>query len=358
MFNVMTDKIITIGTRKIGPGQPVFIIAEMSCNHNQDINRAYAIIDAAAKAGVDAVKLQTFKPDVITIDCDNKYFQVNVNDAWKGQTLYDLYLQTYTPWEWQAQLKEYGEKKGLVVFSTPFDEMAVDFLENLKVEIYKIASFESGDLELLKKVGSTKKPVIISRGMTSKEDLDLAIKTLKAAGSPQVAVLHCVSSYPAPVSQMNLATIFDITKEFDVITGLSDHSMDNLGFVVPLVAVSLGASIIEKHFTLSRSDGGLDSAFSLEPQEMAAMVSAIRDAEKAIGRPTYEVKDNEAENLIFRRSLFVVKDIKKGEAFTKNNIRSIRPGYGLAPKHLEAILGKSAVQDIATGTPLSWELIN
>ncbi|PIZ00469.1 hypothetical protein COY62_02415 [bacterium (Candidatus Howlettbacteria) CG_4_10_14_0_8_um_filter_40_9] len=236
--------------------------------------------------------------------------------------------------------------------------MAVDFLENLKVEIYKIASFESGDLELLKKVGSTKKPVIISRGMTSKEDLDLAIKTLKAAGSPQVAVLHCVSSYPAPVSQMNLATIFDITKEFDVITGLSDHSMDNLGFVVPLVAVSLGASIIEKHFTLSRSDGGLDSAFSLEPQEMAAMVSAIRDAEKAIGRPTYEVKDNEAENLIFRRSLFVVKDIKKGEAFTKNNIRSIRPGYGLAPKHLEAILGKSAVQDIATGTPLSWELIN
>lgn len=352
-----SDNTIIIGKKKIGPGHPVFIIAEMSCNHNQDFQKALDIIDAAADAGVDAVKLQTFKPEVITIDSDKEYFKINVNDAWRGQTLYGLYKQVYTPWEWQAKLKEYGEKKGLIVFSSPFDETAVDFLEGLNVGAYKIASFETGDLELLRKVGSTKKPVIISRGMTSIEDLDLAIRTLKDAGSPQVAVLHCVSSYPAPIDQMNLSTIPDIASRFDVVTGLSDHSMDDLGFIVPLTAVALGASIIEKHFTLRRSDGSPDAAFSLEPQEMKAMVKAIRDAEKAIGRPTYEVKGKEAENMVFRRSLFAVKDIKKGEALTKDNIRSIRPGYGLAPKHLEAVLGKKAVQDIETGTPLKWDLI-
>lgn len=345
------------GKKIIGPGQPVFIVAEMSGNHNQDINRAFKIIDAAAEAGVDAVKCQTYTPDTLTIDCDNKYFQVKVNDAWSGQTLYSLYKQAFTPWEWQAQLKEYTESKGLLWFSTPFDETAVVFLEKLEVGLYKVASFETGDLELLKKIGSTKKPVIVSRGMTSTDELELAIKTLRNAGASQIAVLHCISSYPAAPEQMNLATIPDIAKRFDVVTGLSDHSLDSLGIVVPIAAVILGASIIEKHFTLKRADGGPDASFSLEPAEMKMLVQAVRDAEKAIGVPTYETGKKESENLVFRRSIFSVKDIKKGEIMTRENIRVIRPGYGLAPKELDKILGQKAAQDIKRGTPLSWDLI-
>lgn len=340
--------------RKIGPGQPAFIIAEMSGNHNQDINRAYKIIDAAAEAGVDAVKLQTYTADTLTIDCDNEYFQVKVNDAWKGQTLYSLYKLAYTPWDWQPKLKEYGESKGLVVFSTPFDETAVDFLEKMNVVLYKVASFETGDLELLQKIGRTKKSVIISRGMTSAEELDLAIKTLREAGAPKVAVLHCVSSYPATPDQMNLATIPDIAKKFGVVSGLSDHT---LGTTVSLTSIGLGASIIEKHFTLRRVDGGPDAGFSLEPEEMKNLVKAVREAEMAIGRPNYETDSKEAENKVFRRSLFVVKDIKKGEIFTRDNIRCIRPGYGLAPSYLPEILGKTANSDIKRGTPLSWKLV-
>lgn len=343
------------GERKIGPGQPVFIVAEMSGNHNQDINRAYQIIDAAAEAGADAVKLQTYTPDTLTIDCDNEYFQVKVNEAWAGQTLYSLYKTAYTPWDWQPKLKEYAEKLGLVCFSTPFDETAVDFLENLNVVLYKVASFEIVDLELLKKIGSTKKPVIMSRGMASVEEIELAINTLKKAGTPQVAVLHCISSYPATLDQMNLTTIPDIAKRFDVVTGLSDHS---LGTTVSLTSVALGASIVEKHLTLRRADGGPDAGFSLEPTEMKELVRAVREAEAALGHPKYETDKKEAENKVFRRSLFIVKDIKQGEIFTRENVRCIRPGYGLVPKHLNEIMGKKAKINITRGTPLQWELVD
>lgn len=342
------------GERKIGPGYPVFIIAEMSGNHNQDINRAYKIIDAAAEAGVDALKLQTYTADTITIDCNNDYFQVKVNDAWKGQTLYSLYQTTYTPWDWQPKLKEYGESKGLVVFSTPFDNTAVDFLEKMNVALYKVASFEVVDITLLKRIGQTKKTVIMSRGMSSAEELELAIKTLRDNGAPQVAILHCVSSYPAKPEEMNLATIPDIVKKFNVITGLSDHT---LGIAASVASVALGACIIEKHLTLSRSEGGPDAGFSLEPDELKELVKFVRIAEKAIGKPNYAAGAGESENIIFRKSLFAVKDIKKGEKFNPENTRSIRPGHGLAPKYYDKIMGKVVAKDIERGTPLSWELI-
>lgn len=349
-FVIKTPK----GKRKIGPGEPCFIIAEMSGNHNHDFERAKKIIDAAVESGVDAIKLQTYTPDTMTIDCDSDYFQVKVNDAWAGNTLYKLYEMAHTPWEWQAQLKKYAEDKGVLLFSTPFDETAVDFLEDLKVSLYKVASFETGDLELLKKIGSTKKPVIISRGMTSEKALGLAIKTLKKSGAPQVAVLHCVSSYPAKPEQMNLATVEDIAKRFGVVSGLSDHS---LGITAAIASVALGASVIEKHFTLKRSEGGPDAAFSLEPHEMKELVKSVREVEAAIGKPNYNVGKKEAENLVFRRSIFVVKDIKKGEKFTRENIRVIRPGYGLEPKELSKVLNKKAKKDIKRGEPMSWNLI-
>lgn len=349
-FKIKTPK----GERLIGQGEPCFIIAEMSGNHNHDFERAKKIIDAAVESGVDAIKLQTYTPDTITIDCDNDYFQVKVNDAWAGNTLYKLYEMAHTPWEWQAQLKKYAEDKGVLFFSTPYDETAVDFLEDLNVSLYKVASFETGDLELLKKIGSTKKPVIISRGMTSEKALGLAIKTLKNSGAPQVAVLHCVSSYPAKPEQMNLATVSDIAKKFGVVSGLSDHS---LGITAAIASVAIGASVIEKHFTLKRSEGGPDAAFSLEPEEMKQLVQSVREVEVAIGKPNYKVGKKEAENLVFRRSIFVVKDIKKGEKFTRENIRVIRPGYGLEPKELLKVLNKKAKKDIKRGFPVSWGLI-
>src|SRR3989344_4379831 len=345
----------TIGKRKIGPGQPVFIIAEMSGNHNHSINRAKAIIDAAAAAGVDAIKTQTYTPDTITIDCDNKYFQVTVNKDWAGKTLYQLYQEAYTPWEWQAELKRYAEEKNLIFFSTPFDPTAVDFLKDLGVDVYKVASFEIVDIPLLKKIAQTKKPVIVSRGMASREEIDLAIKTLRDYGTPVIALLHCVSSYPATPDQMNLSTIPFLASEFPVIAGLSDHT---LGTTAAVAAVSLGARVIEKHVTVDRAAGGPDAAFSLEPNELLQLVRAIREAEQAIGVPTLgSGSKKEAENIVFRKSLMVVSDIKQGEPFTEKNIRSIRPGYGLAPKYYEEILGKVAASDITRGTPLTWEHI-
>lgn len=343
------------GKRKIGPDQPVFIIAEMSGNHNQDIKKAYKIIDAAAIAGADAIKLQTYTADTITIDCNNKYFQVKVNDAWKGQSLYQLYQKAYTPWEWQPKLKKYAEEKGLVFFSTPFDNTAVDFLEKLKVSLYKVASFEVVDIPLLKKIGRTKKPVMMSRGMANVEELKLAIKTLKDNGCPQVAILHCVSSYPAQPEEMNLATIPDLVKKFKVVAGLSDHS---LGIAASVASVALGGRIIEKHLTLSRSGGGPDAAFSLEPDELKDLVKSVRKVEKAVGQATYNMGKKELANVIFRRSLFVVQDISQEEKFTSKNIRVIRPGNGLAPKYLDKIIGKIASQNIKRGTPLKWNLIN
>lgn len=342
------------GIRLIGPGQPAFIIAEMSGNHNQSFNKAKEIINAAANAGADAIKLQTYTADTMTIDCDNKYFQVKVNRAWKGQTLYNLYKKAYTPWEWQAKLKKYGEAKGLLVFSTPFDNTAVDFLKKINVELYKIASFEIVDIPLLEKIGKTKKPVIMSRGMATLSEIKLAVKILKKNGCPQVAILHCVSGYPAKAQEMNLSTIPDIVKKFKVVAGLSDHILNT---TVSIAAAALGASIIEKHLTIKRSDGGPDAAFSLEPQELKDMIKAVHQIELAIGKPNYNITKSEAENIIFRRSLFAVKNIKKGEKFTSVNVRSIRPACGLAPKYYKKVIGSIAAKDIERGTPLAKKLI-
>ena len=343
-----------INNKEVGPDQPIFVIAEISGNHKQNYKRALKIIDAAINAGVDAIKLQTYTPDTLTIKSDKKWFRIGKGNAWTGQTLYNLYKKAYTPWDWQPKLKKYAEKKRVMLFSTPFDKTAVDFLEKMKVELYKIASFEVVDIPLLKKIGQTKKPVIMSRGMASVQEIKLAIKTLKDNGTPQIAVLHCISSYPAKPEQMNLATISDIAKKFKVISGLSDHT---LSITVPVTAVALGACIIEKHVTLSRTDGGPDAEFSLEPDELKQMVKSVREAQLAIGIPSYKSDKRESQNIIFRRSLFAVENIKKGEKFTEKNTRSIRPGYGLAPKYYDKVIGKTAKSDIERGTPLSWDLI-
>ena len=339
---------------KIGPGFPVFIIAEMSANHGHDIKKAFQIIDAAAKAGANAIKVQTYTPDTITIDSDKKYFQIKVNKAWKGQTLYNLYKKAYTPWEWLSKLKKYTESKGLVFFSSVFDNTSVDFLEKMNVPLYKVASFEVVDIPLLEKIGKTKKPVLMSRGMASIPELRLAIETLRKYGCPSIALLHCISSYPAQYDEMNLSTISDMMKRFKIPIGLSDHSPK---FTASVAAVSLGATIIEKHIILSRTDGGPDAAFSLEPKEFKDLVKSIRDTEKAIGQPFYGSGTKESENIIFRKSLFAVKNIAKNEKFTIHNVRSIRPGHGLEPKYYNKIIGKLAKVDIERGTPLRMEQV-
>ncbi len=342
------------GKRRIGPGEPVFIVAEMSGNHNQSLKRAMEIIDAAALAKVDAIKFQTYTPDTMTLNCDNDYFRVRVNNVWKDKILYKLYEEAYTPWKWQAKLKKYAERKGLVVFSTPFDETAVDFLEKLKIPLYKVASYEITDLPLLEKIGKTKKPVILARGMASAKEISLAIKTLQKSGTKEIAVLHCVSIYPADPSKMNLKTIPDIAKRFGVVSGLSDHS---LGINVSLGAVVLGASIIEKHMTLARSDGGPDSSFSLEPKEFASLVKSVREVESSLGKPNYARDKEEEIGAEHRRSLFAVSDIKMGEKFTKKNVRCIRPAFGLAPENIHKVMGMTAKKDIERGTPLEWKHI-
>ena len=340
---------MNIAGTSIGPGRPTFIIAEMSGNHNHDFARAKKIIDMAAYAGVDAVKLQTYTPDTMTIKSDKKWFTVGKGNAWEGTTLYDLYQWAHTPWAWQKRLMAYAKKKGLVCFSTPFDETAVDFLEGLDVPAYKVASFEIADLELLARIGKTRKPVILSRGLATLPEIRKAVDTLKRHGAPEVAVLHCVSSYPAAPAQMNLATIPDLAKQLGVVTGLSDHS---LGPAAAVAAVALGARIIEKHMTLKRSDGGPDAEFSLEPEEMKELVRLVRDTEQAIGRPSYQPGKKERENLVFRRSIFAVADIKKGQRFDRSTIRVIRPGYGMSPHELAWALTRKAACDIQKGTPL------
>src|SRR3989344_1144350 len=331
-----------IKNKKIGGHNPVFIIAEMSGNHNQSYKEAMAIIDVVAKTGADAVKMQTFKPEEHTLDSNNEHFQIKVNNVWKGDTLHSLYKKIYTPWEWQAKLKKYAESKGLIFFSSPGHESAVDFLETLNVPAYKLASFDLVDPYMLTRLGKTKKPVIISRGLASISDIRFAVKTLKKAGCSAVAVLHCISSYPAKLEEMNLHTIPDIAKRFGVISGLSDHS---LGITAAVASVALGASIIEKHITLRRSDGGPDAGFSLEPDELKELVRLVRDTEQALGKVSYEIGKHEAKNLIFRRSLFVVQDIKKGELFTEENVKSIRPGHGLEVKSMKRVIGKYAKRD-------------
>lgn len=341
---------ISLGKTKIGAGQPVFVVAEVSGNHNGDINRALAIIDAAANAGADAVKLQTYTPDTMTIDHDSELFVVKSNPAWKGKTLYQLYGEAGTPWEWHEQLFAHARKRGIMCFSTPFDESSVAFLEKFRVPLYKVASFEVVDIPLLKVIGKTKKPVIMSRGMASLTEIELAVRTLKKAGCPHVILLHCISAYPAKPDDMNLATIPDLAKRFGVSAGLSDHTLSN---DVAVAAVALGATVVEKHVTLKRSDGGPDAAFSLEPHELASLVASIRTVEKAVGKPNYGAGKSEKENIVFRRSLFVVHDIAKGERFSKANVRSIRPGNGIAPKYFESVLGKKARRALTRGMPLS-----
>jgi len=345
---------LKIGNRRIGEGYPVLVVAEISGNHNQSFARAKKLVETACKLGADAIKLQTYTPDTMTINSANKWFQVKVNPDWKGKTLYQLYQEAYTPWRWQPKLKKIANSYGVPLFSTAYDETSVNFLEKMGVPAYKIGSFEVPDIELLEKIARTKKPVIISRGMASLGELKLAISTLRKNGAKNIAVLHCVSSYPAKPEEMNLATIQDIKKRFKVIVGLSDHSLTTS---LAVAAVGMGACIIEKHFTLRRRDGGPDASFSVEPEEFRKLVQDIREAEKAIGKVQYGAGKRESENIVFRRSLFVVKDIKKGEKFTRENVRCIRPGYGLAPLFLPKILGRKAKKDIKRGNPLKWNLI-
>lgn len=342
------------GKRIIGAGQRVYIVAEVSGNHNQSIERAKQIIDAAADAGADAVKLQTYTPDTITIDSDRPEFIVRTGKDWKGKTLYQLYGEAYTPWEWHAELFAHAKERGLVCFSSPFDLTSVVFLEKLHNPIYKVASFEVVDIPLLEAIGKTKKPVIMSRGMASVEEISLAIKTLHKFGTKELVLLQCVSAYPADPKDMHLANIPDMQKRFKAQVGLSDHSLTN---EAAIAAVALGAVVIEKHLTLRRTDGGPDSSFSLEPQEFKALVQAVRATEAAVGHTSYKLSGSEKDNIQFRKSLFVVADIKKRERFTPENVRSIRPGNGLAPKEYRRVLGRRATQDIARATPLSWKHI-
>lgn len=346
---------ISINNRTIGIGQPVYIIAELSANHNQDYEQAVKLIHAAKEAGADAVKLQTYTPDTITIDCDNEYFRIGNGSIWEGRTLYDLYKEAYTPWEWQPKLKEIANDLGMELFSTAFDPTAVDFLEEMGVPIHKVASFEIVDIPLIKKMAKTDKPLIISTGMATLAEIDEAVTAARNAGCKEIALLKCTSAYPAPPEEMNLRTIPNMAEAFGCPVGLSDHT---LGIAVPVAAVALGACIVEKHFTLSRSIPGPDSAFSLDPEEFKAMVEAIRTTEKALGKVSYEVTEHEKASRIFRRSLFVVKDMKAGDTFTEENIRSIRPGHGLHPRYLTDLLGHKANKAIKRGTPISWELVD
>jgi len=332
-----------------------FVIAEMSGNHNQSLERALQIVDAAAAAGVDALKIQTYTADTMTLDSNSGDFSVTDSSSlWAGKSLYQLYQEAFTPWEWHDPIFKRCKERGIVGFSTPFDETAVDFLEKLEVPFYKIASFENTDIPLIRKVAATGKPMIISTGMASIAELDETVQTAREFGSPEIVLLKCTSAYPAPPSEANLATIPHLQELFQVPVGISDHT---LGIGVSLAAVALGACVIEKHFTLCRAEGGVDSAFSMEPAEMMLLVEESRKASAAIGKVWYGVSEKELESRKFRRSLYVVNDMKKGDAFCVDNTRAIRPGFGLSPKQLDVILGRKCSRDIARGTALSWELV-
>lgn len=338
-----------IGDKIVGGVAPVFIVAEMSANHLQNFDIAVKIIKEAAKAGADAIKLQTYTPDTMTLNVDNDYFKIKQGTIWDGRTLYDLYQEAYMPWEWQPKLQKIAKEEGIEFFSTPFDKTAVDFLEDMKVPVYKIASFEINDIPLIDYIAKKDKPIILSNGVAEISDIELAIKTIRKNGINDIALLKCTSSYPAPIEEANLKTIPNMAETFDVVAGLSDHTP---GIVVPITAVALGAKIIEKHFCLDRSLGGPDAKFSLEPEEFKQMVEAVRNAEKAIGKVNYELSDKQKKSKEHSRSIFVVEDIKAGEEFTEKNIKSIRPGFGLHPKYYNYILGKKAKRDIKKGEPL------
>ena len=345
---------IKIANKSVGEGHSVFIVAEMSANHLQKFDLAVKIIKEAKRVGADAVKLQTYTPDTITIDSDKEYFRIKQGTLWDGKTFYELYKEAYTPWEWQPRLKEIAEEEGLILFSTPFDKTAVDFLEEMGVPAYKVASFEITDIPLIEYIASKGKPVIISTGIATLSDIEEAVNACRRVGNDQIILLKCTSAYPTPIEEANLRTIPNLAETFGVLSGLSDHT---LGISVPIAAVALGAVMIEKHFTLDRSLGGPDAAFSLEPDEFAQMVKHVREVEKALGKITYELTEKQKKGREFARSLFVVKDMKKGEIFTEENVRSIRPGYGLPPKYLKDVLGKKATKDIEKGTPLKWDMV-
>lgn len=330
----------------------VFIIAELSANHNHNYDTALETIRAAKAAGADAVKLQTYTADTITIDCDNDYFRITHGTLWDGKTLYGLYQEAYTPWEWHEGLMKAAREEGLVCFSSPFDNSAVDFLEQLQVPAYKIASFEITDIPLIEYTASKGKPMIMSTGIASLEEIGEAVEACRRAGNEDITLLKCTSAYPASLEDANLLTIPDMARRFGVKVGLSDHSMEN---IVPAAAVALGAVVIEKHLILNRSMGGADSAFSLEPAEFADMVKSVRDVEAALGNVTYELTEKSRKNRKFARSLFVVEDIAAGEELTEKNVRSIRPGHGLAPKYLPVVIGKRAKCDLQRGMPLQAE---
>ncbi len=344
---------IAIAGRKIGPGQPPYVIAEMSGNHNGDIGRALALIDAAKAAGADAVKLQTYTADTITIDHDGPGFVVE-GGLWDGRRLYELYQEAHTPWDWHPRLFEHARDVGIACFSSPFDPTAVDFLESLGAPAYKVASFEIVDTPLVARMAKTGKPLIISTGLASETDIAEAVAAARSAGATEIVLLHCTSGYPTPADQMHLKTMPHLARAHGVIAGLSDHT---LGTAVAVASVALGAAVIEKHFTLARADGGPDSAFSLEPDELARLVADCRDAWAALGDVHYEEVAAEAASRDHRRSLYVVADVKQGETLSDANVRSIRPGHGLPPKHLPDVIGRAAARDLKRGEPLSWDRI-
>ena len=345
---------VTIAGRPVGPAHPPFIVAELSANHLGGIDRALRLMDAAKQAGADAVKLQTYTADTITLDHDGPEFRI-ADGPWAGRTLYDLYQEAHTPWEWHEALFAHGRDLGITVFSSPFDTTAIDLLEKLNAPVYKIASFECVDLPLIRVAATTGKPLIISTGMADHEEIGEAVETARGAGCGGLILLHCISAYPAPPNDYNLRTIANLGETFDALPGLSDHT---LGASVAIAAVAMGACLIEKHITLARSDGGPDAAFSAEPAEFAEVVAGCRTAWDALGEASYSRPESEQGNVQFRRSLFVVRDVAAGEPLTLENVRSIRPGNGLPPRDLDQVLGRRARQAISRGTPLSWSLID
>lgn len=355
MVGGMNRQALKIGDRLVGPGHPVYVVAELSANHNQSFDRALALIDAAHEVGADAVKLQTYTADTMTINCSNEHFRIGKGTIWEGQSLYQLYSVAATPWEWHSELKGRAEARGLDFFSTPFDSTAVEFLEDLGVPAYKVASFEMTDLPLIRTIAATGKPIILSSGMATEEEIRQAVTAARNGGADGLALLRCTSAYPAKPSEADLRTIPDFARRFDVVPGLSDHT---LGIAVPVAAAALGACIVEKHLTLSRDDPGPDAAFSLEPDEFSEMVTAVRIAEKALGEIRYGPRGGELPSVVFRRSLFVVEDVTRGEKLTRENIRSIRPGHGLPPDEISRVVGRKACRNLRRGTPLTWEDID
>ncbi|OLY63892.1 pseudaminic acid synthase [Leptospira santarosai] len=346
---------ITIGNQKIGNVFRPFIIAEMSGNHNQSLEKALKIVDAAAEAGADAIKLQTYTADTITIDKkEGEFFVSDPKSLWKGESLYDLYKKAYTPWEWHESIFKRAKEKGILCFSSPFDFTAVDFLESLNVPAYKIASFENIDLPLIRKVANTGKPIIISTGMANIQEIAEAVDTVRATGNNQLILLKCTSTYPATPDNTNILTIPHMRELFQCEIGLSDHT---LGIGVAVASIALGATVIEKHFTLNREEGGVDSVFSMEPDELKSLVVETGRAWQSLGKVTYGPTEKEKASMVFRRSLYVVEDIKQGETITARNVKSIRPGYGLPPKYLDVVMGKRVSRNVLRGTPISWDLI-